>query len=118
MRLVLHLIIFSTFLLYSQSMLVMWCLYFVEQQDIVLYYESAGENSRGLNYMHKLCDASKGEHDGALSLLKIAEQGPNFAAQIASDLSLSLKSAELCSPAQCSLYKHRTSTFVFRPPCV
>ncbi len=70
----------------------MWSLYLVEEHDIVLYYETADDTSHGLRYMQKLCDAERGEHDGALSLIKIVEQTPPYIAVL----------------QQCTLIEHPT----------
>ncbi|GIV55349.1 MAG: hypothetical protein KatS3mg040_0117 [Candidatus Kapaibacterium sp.] len=68
----------SVFLLYSQSLLVMWCLYFVERHDIVLYFcpEELGSTNpfAGARYVHELSDAQHGKGEGALMLLQIVER--------------------------------------------
>jgi hypothetical protein len=55
-RSVLTAVVTAIFLLYSQSLLVMWCLYFVEKHDIVLYFcpdELGSENPfAGARYVH------------------------------------------------------------------
>ena len=53
-------------------------MYFVEKHDIVLYYCTADDSSKGVSYVHKLCDSGKGEHKGALSLVKIVERSVNY----------------------------------------
>ncbi len=83
-----HIILFLCFLLYSQSIVVMWCLYFIEKHDIVLYYEVAEDTSNGLRFMQKICDAHRGEHNGALSLIKVVERTPPYLLVQKLDLSI------------------------------
>jgi hypothetical protein len=77
-RSVLTAVVTAVFLLYSQSLLVMWCLYFVEKHDIVLYFcpeELGSENPfAGARYVHELSDAHTGKGHGALVLLTIVER--------------------------------------------
>lgn len=71
-------VMLAVFLLYSQSLLVMWCLYFVEKHDIVLYFcpEDIGSANpfAGARFVHELSDAQHGRAKGALMLLKIVER--------------------------------------------
>ncbi len=82
-RTILTTIVAAVFLLYSQSLLVMWCLYFVEKHDIVLYFcpEELGSRNpfAGARYVHELCDAQRGKGDGALVLLTIVERSVAYA---------------------------------------
>lgn len=75
---VFHTIVTAAFLLYSQSLLVMWCLYFVEKQDIVLYFcpDELGSTNpfAGARYVHEMSDAQRGQAEGALSLITIVER--------------------------------------------
>lgn len=78
LRCVLTVLTFSVFLLYSQSLLVMWCLYFLERHDIVLYFcpEDLGSSNpfAGARYVHELSDAQHGKGEGALVLLHVVER--------------------------------------------
>ncbi len=78
LRRVLSALALSIFLLYSQSLLVMWGLYFLERHDIVLYFypEELGSSNpfAGARYVHELSDAQNGKGDGALVLLHIVER--------------------------------------------
>lgn len=72
----------AIFLLYSQSLLVMWCLYFVEKHDIVLYFcpEDIGSSNpfAGARFVHELSDAQHGAATGAFMLLKLVERASVF----------------------------------------
>jgi hypothetical protein len=59
-------------------MLVMWCLYFVEKHDIILYHCLPTDTTEGASFVHSLCDYGKGKHNGALSLLKIVERSIEY----------------------------------------
>ncbi len=78
LRATLTVLVTAAFLLYSQSLLVMWCLYFVEKHDIVLYFcpEELGSCNpfAGARYVHELCDAQRGNGEGAMVLLTIIER--------------------------------------------
>jgi len=78
LRRVLTILVLSIFLLYSQSLLVMWSLYFLERHDIVLYFypEELGSLNpfAGARYVHELIDAQKGKGEGALVLLHIVDR--------------------------------------------
>ncbi|RMF33228.1 MAG: hypothetical protein D6747_07360 [Chlorobiota bacterium] len=71
-------LLLSVFVIYSQSLVVMWCLYFVERHDIVLYFcpEELGSTNpfAGARYVHELSDAQHGKGEGALTLLQIVER--------------------------------------------
>ncbi|GIV55073.1 MAG: hypothetical protein KatS3mg039_1591 [Candidatus Kapaibacterium sp.] len=77
-RVVTTVVLTAAFLFYSQSLLVMWCLYFVEKHDIVLYFcpEELGSSNpfAGARYVHELSDAHRGKGEGALVLLTIVER--------------------------------------------
>ena len=78
MKSLLTILFLGIFLVYSQGMLVMWCLYFIEQHDIVMYYCNEHDSTNGTSYVHKLCDAAKGEHTGALALIKIVDNHTTY----------------------------------------
>lgn len=48
----------ALFITYSLSMPVVWCLYFLEKQDIILYYCDAPDmkHSAESAFMQKICD--------------------------------------------------------------
>ncbi|MCX7929956.1 MAG: hypothetical protein N2663_04480 [Chlorobi bacterium] len=76
-------IILAVFVLYAQSLLVMWCLYFVEKHDIVLYFcpDELGSTSpfAGARFVHELSDAQRGKADGVLVLISIVERSLAYA---------------------------------------
>ncbi|MCS7000820.1 MAG: hypothetical protein RML15_06260 [Bacteroidota bacterium] len=95
LRALIALFILTAFAIYSQSLLVMWCLYFLEQHDIVLYFcpEDLGSNHpfAGARFVHELSDAHKGKAQGALVLLKVVERTTAYVhATIDFDIRLSI----------------------------
>lgn len=118
MRFIITILTFAAFLVYSQSMLVMWCLYFIEKHDIILYYcpEDADGRGDGSSYVHRLCDASKGEHEGARAMLKIIGTQKSYDRTYTLTPTPELPPSFLCdeddSPRLYSAY----ALSVFRPP--
>ncbi len=105
------------FTLYSQSTLVLWSLYFFEQHDIVMYYETAENTSQGRDFVQLLCDGSKSENSSPRALLKLNQNAKP----------LELHGEELIQPLRVELpiivllnssYEGlQALNDVFRPPC-
>jgi len=117
MKSFLTILILGVFLVYSQGMLVMWCLYFVEKQDIIMYYCNEHDTTNGASYVHKLCDAQSGEHTGALALIKVVDNHTVYAKeQTTYRFKPEHRTVKLhIQPQNCYLSPHPNK--LFRPPC-
>lgn len=119
MRAITVVITLALFIIYSLSLPVVWCLYFLEKQDIILYYcvESEVKQPNSSAFMQQICDGITGKHRGARSLLQLSVRASVYDIAVSKpEIQLSRSTIIFLDIQQQSLLPAHILP-VFHPPC-
>lgn len=98
---------------------VIWCLYFLEKQDIILYYcaESEVKQPNSSAFMQQICDGITGKHRGARSLLQLSVRASVYDIAIFKPEVQMLRRIPLSPDLQQRALLPAHILPVFHPPC-